>query len=140
MMSKYMQNYFFVDYLYKMYQAYKTCSISCIINCELLKMILCLCYIYGNYLKNKHIIKIRYSVEMKSDIVRLLDMWLYLGVSRGSYNLDPIHCIFLFLLCVNMPKTVKRFYVKPNLSTYYLMTIIKDLVFEGSIYFSFFLW
>ena len=59
-----------------MYQAFKTCSISCIINCELsiLKIILCLCNIRGNYLKNKHIIEIKYSVEMKSDIVRLLDM------------------------------------------------------------------
>ena len=31
-------------------------------------------YIYGNYLENKDIIEIKYSVEMKSDIVRLLDM------------------------------------------------------------------
>ena len=130
MMSKYMQNYFIVDYLYKKYHACKHCSISCLINWEYewinkISTNDIVIYIYGSYLVNKDIIEIKSYVRMISDIVRLLDMWLYLGVSRGSYNLDPIHCIFLFLLCVNMPKTVKRFYVKPNLSTYYLMTIIK---------------
>ena len=40
----------------------------------ILEIILCLCYKYGNYLENKHIIEIKYSVEMKSDTVRLLDM------------------------------------------------------------------
>ena len=41
---------------------------------SVLEIILCLCYIYGNYSENKDIIEIKYSVEMKSDIVRLLDM------------------------------------------------------------------
>ena len=61
MMSKYMQNYFIVDYLYKSIRHAKSAADPA-------------CYIYINHLENKRIIEIKSSVGKKSDKARLLDM------------------------------------------------------------------